>query len=45
MDTPFLRALGLLYLLCTSDKQKNKNKFVGDHQINIPTTFGSKEED
>jgi hypothetical protein len=34
-----------LYLLCTSDKQKKNINFVGDHPINIPTTFGSKEED
>jgi len=45
MDTLFLTPLGLLYLLSTSVLTKNPMNFVGDHQMNIPTTFGSKEED
>ena len=30
--------LGLLFLFCTSDQQKNIN-FVGDHPMNIPTSL------
>ena len=38
MDTPFLKPLGLLFLLCTSDQQKNIN-FVRDYPMNILTEF------
>ena len=40
MDTPFLTTLGLLFLLCISDQQKQTN-FIGDHPMNIPTKFSS----
>jgi hypothetical protein len=40
MDTPVLTPLGLLFLLYTSDQQKNIN-FVWDNPMNIPTKFGS----
>jgi hypothetical protein len=39
MDTPFLIALGLLFLLCISDQQQKTN-FEWDHPMKIPTKFG-----
>ena len=40
MNTPFLKPLGLLFLLCTFDQQKNIN-FVRDRPMNILIEFSS----
>jgi hypothetical protein len=40
-QTPFLTPLDLWFLLCTSDQQKKAIHFLEDHQMNIPTKFGS----
>ena len=39
--TLFDTALSLLFLLCTSDQQKNNINFVVDHPMNIPIKLGS----
>ena len=40
MDTPFLKPLGLLFLLCTSDQQKNKLcKGPSNEHSNWPNCF------
>jgi len=38
-DNIILTPLDLLFLLCISDQQKNN--FLEDHPMNIPTKFGS----
>ena len=40
MDTPLFIPLDLLFLLCTSDQQKNII-CVGNHPMNISTKFCS----